>query len=358
MKKFLSLTVFLFALTVIDLCASASLGNWRFRLDDGDENWAVWSASENNPITQDNESNIRLRMALSVGVGTYSDDLVLYYKEQNNDLSDKIWHIVSNDSSEAFMYSLSSYISNTDGVFKKLTYSSPYSDYTYLVGAMREDPEFLFIFMEDSTIAEFEYCIKPSPNADFEKSYLFRLADSDTTGITYSTDELPVINLKKPVLTIIANNFSRKTGKDNPALTLSYSGFVDGDDATVLSTPPKVSCSAGSTSPVGAYDIVPYGAADNKYEIVYAVGKLTVTAASGNIEYNTPQGLSIFPNPASDIIHLQGEIPVNVYVHIFDLTGRLVLEQTIESTEIDIHNLTNGAYILNVDGHVFKIIKK
>jgi len=44
-------------------------------------------------------------------------------------------------------------------------------------------------------------------------------------------------------------------GAANPALTYTYSGWLDGDDTNVLSGAPSLSTSAGQ-QPVGSYDIL------------------------------------------------------------------------------------------------------
>src|SRR5207244_3018897 len=54
--------------------------------------------------------------------------------------------------------------------------------------------------------------------------------------ITYVTGTLTVT---PAVLTITANNETRTYGAANPALTVSYSGFVNGDTAASLTTLPS-----------------------------------------------------------------------------------------------------------------------
>ena len=79
-------------------------------------------------------------------------------------------------------------------------------------------------------------------------------------------------------LTITANSKSRVYGATNPLLTASYSGFVAGEDATVLSAAPSMSTTADSSSPEGAYPITASAAAAANYAISYADGTLNVIA--------------------------------------------------------------------------------
>ena len=69
-------------------------------------------------------------------------------------------------------------------------------------------------------------------------------------------------------------------GSAVPALDASYSGFVDGDGVSSLTTPPTCSTTATSASPVGSYAIVCSGAVDSNYEISYVDGSMQVTAAA------------------------------------------------------------------------------
>lgn len=86
-------------------------------------------------------------------------------------------------------------------------------------------------------------------------------------------------------LTITANAASMIYGGPVPALTVSYSGFINGDDASSLTTPPTISTAATSSSPAGTYPITASGAEDPKYSMVYKPGTLTITKASQRIEW-------------------------------------------------------------------------
>ena len=54
-----------------------------------------------------------------------------------------------------------------------------------------------------------------------------------------------------------------------PAVTPSYSGFVNGDGASSLTTAPTCSTTAASSSPVGSYPSICSGAVDADYAITY-----------------------------------------------------------------------------------------
>ena len=81
-------------------------------------------------------------------------------------------------------------------------------------------------------------------------------------------------------LTIMAPSETMVYGSAVPALGASYSGFVDGDGVSSLTTPPTCSTTATSASPMGVYDTVCSGAVDSNYEISYVDGSMQVTAAA------------------------------------------------------------------------------
>src|SRR5208282_351191 len=68
-----------------------------------------------------------------------------------------------------------------------------------------------------------------------------------------------------------------------PAITASYSGFVNGDTTASLTTLPTCSTSAHGSpnaSPAGAYASNCSGAADPNYTISYAAGTVTIEAVA------------------------------------------------------------------------------
>jgi hypothetical protein len=101
-------------------------------------------------------------------------------------------------------------------------------------------------------------------------------AASPNYTISYASGTLTV---NKAALTITAANTSKLYGAAVPALTASYSGFVNGDTASSLTTPPALSTTATAASPVGSYPITAGGAASANYTFIYTPGILAVTAA-------------------------------------------------------------------------------
>ncbi len=106
------------------------------------------------------------------------------------------------------------------------------------------------------------------------------------------------LTVTKAALTITASNQSKVYGQANPALTVSYSGFVNNDTSASLTTQPSVTTTAITSSPVGTYTITASGAADPNYTIGYVAGTLTVTKAALTITANNQSKVYGQANPA------------------------------------------------------------
>jgi len=71
---------------------------------------------------------------------------------------------------------------------------------------------------------------------------------------------------------------------------------------------------------------------------------------------------SAFPNPVSDWLNLQTDIPEIETVQVHDISGRLVLQSTFQPS-LDVHQLISGMYIVSLFNdqtqflHSFKINK-
>jgi MBG domain (YGX type) len=103
------------------------------------------------------------------------------------------------------------------------------------------------------------------------------------------------MTVQQATLTVTANSASMIYGGAVPVLTVSYSGFINGDNASGLTNLPTITTTATSSSPAGAYPITASGVVDPGYTIVYEPGTLTiqpatvqVTANAQSKEYGTP----------------------------------------------------------------------
>ena len=85
------------------------------------------------------------------------------------------------------------------------------------------------------------------------------------------------LTVTKAVLTIRAENKTKAYGAAMPALTASFTGFIDGETASSLDSPAVLSTTASASSGAGIYGIIASGAKDANYAILFELGTLTVT---------------------------------------------------------------------------------
>ncbi len=107
--------------------------------------------------------------------------------------------------------------------------------------------------------------------------------DSSCSGATDANYTISYIDgavvIGPQVLIVVASPGDMTYGSATPAITPSYDGFVNGDDASSLTTQPTCTTTATSSSPVGSYDSSCSGATDANYTISYVDGGVTVSPA-------------------------------------------------------------------------------
>jgi hypothetical protein len=118
---------------------------------------------------------------------------------------------------------------------------------------------------------------KPSAGSQSES---VTFTPSNTAEYTPVTSTVSV-QVNPATLTVTANNLSQVVGTANPAFAASYSGFVNGDTAAVLSGSPAFSTTATASSPVGLYPItIAQGTLTAaNYTFTFVNGMLSVVAA-------------------------------------------------------------------------------
>lgn len=83
-----------------------------------------------------------------------------------------------------------------------------------------------------------------------------------------------------------------------------------------------------------------------------------ITFANGSeptsVEGATASGIILYPNPTQDRLVVQGA--EGQTLRVYDLQGRL-LKQT-ESTEVQVEDLANGTYLLQIGTQVVRFIKQ
>jgi len=108
--------------------------------------------------------------------------------------------------------------------------------------------------------------------------YGLALEGADASWYAIST-QVVAAAVTQAVLTVTADAQTKVYGDANPELTFQYSGFVNGENATVLDTPPTVATDVTTTTGVGTHAgaITVGGGADNNYTFIYVPADFTIT---------------------------------------------------------------------------------
>lgn len=109
-------------------------------------------------------------------------------------------------------------------------------------------------------------------------SVLVSCANSNYTGSKSGT-----LTIGKASLTATANSFSIPYRGSFPVLSLTYSGFVNGETESVIDTKPILNTTATQNSNAGIYPITLSGGSDNNYSLTLQPGNLTITKADATV---------------------------------------------------------------------------
>ena len=89
---------------------------------------------------------------------------------------------------------------------------------------------------------------------------------------------------------------------------------------------------------------------NGQWGVVYT--NITFVEDCSLVDENPTKNIKIYPNPASDVIHIEGLENGNHQIYIYDMLGKVVCSaQTSDSNmEINITHLPDGMYIVKIDG--------
>jgi gliding motility-associated-like protein len=128
----------------------------------------------------------------------------------------------------------------------------------------------------------------------------FILAGSDRNNynlITGSATTTGTITAR--ALTVKADDKEKFVGAVNPVFTLSYSGFINGEDESALTVIPVGATVATQSSPIGTYPITVSGGVSPNYNMTYVPGTLTVKPGAPDQVLLTPADLYENEAPAA-----------------------------------------------------------
>ncbi|MFZ9874519.1 MAG: beta strand repeat-containing protein, partial [Candidatus Methylacidiphilales bacterium] len=116
-----------------------------------------------------------------------------------------------------------------------------------------------------------------TPNAGPGQNFKVVFTPENTTNHQPVEIDVPVTVNKAP-LTVRADNKSRGVGEDNPVFTLTFTGFVLGQDATALEAQPTAYSDSNLDTLPGTYPIIVEGGSSPNYQLSLINGTLTVTS--------------------------------------------------------------------------------
>ncbi|WP_422004329.1 MBG domain-containing protein [Roseivirga pacifica] len=105
-------------------------------------------------------------------------------------------------------------------------------------------------------------------------------SQSGDASYAAATNATQVLTVNKAAITATAENKSKVYGEVNPSFTITYSGFVNGEDKSVFTSEPTASTVADASSGVGTYDITLTGGVAGNYSFAANKGTLTISKAT------------------------------------------------------------------------------
>lgn len=118
-------------------------------------------------------------------------------------------------------------------------------------------------------------------------SYVAYIPVTFTKGSeSFSTEVAYRYTIKAAELTAKVHDASREYGDNNPNFNVIYSGFINGDNESVITTKPTVTTTATTSSNVGTYPISISGGVARNYTLKYKTGTLTITKAPLELTVN------------------------------------------------------------------------
>jgi uncharacterized repeat protein (TIGR02543 family) len=92
--------------------------------------------------------------------------------------------------------------------------------------------------------------------------------------------------------------------------------------------------------------------------VTHDINYTAVFDVNTNIQQTPDNDFSIYPNPVVENFRING-ITAPTEVIVTDISGRIVLQQTIKADEsVEVGNLPKGIYLVSVNGKTLKVVKK
>ncbi len=362
MKKFLLIAVFLVA--AMQGFAYFNQSNWRWYKDDAA---STPIKGENKSITVNNTDNLRLRILLyNDGSQQLSQSAVkLQYTIDTDSLN---WVTISNATSNAFVLSPSSFV--TDGSATSQALTTQGEEFAFVAGKHITTSLSAALKLQTNQQTEWEYCIKPTSFALPAHYYYFRAIPDDVSSGLY-VNPIPTLYMQE-ILPVTISSFT--VAKENEQAVIRWATATESNNRyfeVLRSSDGKTNWqkidqqNGQGTSTIAhqyvAYDKTPFEGM-NYYKIrqVDYDNKFSETAVKNLLMHLVQEaGVKIVPNPVKgNLVRLQlsGFTGNKVLATIVNLAGRQVFSTTLllnggSDYQLAITNpLPAGTYILRLKG--------
>ena len=161
----------------------------------------------------------------------------------------------------------------------------------------------------------------PTPDAPVNAgTYVVTATLSDPRSSSTASVTGTLVITKAP-LTATGPGLTRLVGEPNPTLSITYTGFVNGETEAVLDQKPVASTKATRTSPAGTYPVTLARGADANYALTLVPGSIAIQGFGGSYE-------AFLFDPASlesDLPRICGKLELTVSANSLGYTGVLQL---------------------------------
>jgi len=172
------------------------------------------------------------------------------------------------------------------------------------------------------------------------------VALSNNYALTYAGANLTITTAP---LSVKANASNKLCGQNNPAFSVTYAGFVNGDDTADLGGTLAFTTEATAASTVGSFYVTPSGLTSGNYTITFAKGILTIEGVTADASVNsTPQAVkTTATNVTVKITTLTNTVAANVPVNLYfdnSSTPLTVMSDASGIATFNVGTLATGVY--------------
>jgi hypothetical protein len=288
-------------------------------------------------------------------LSTKAQDLISFETSEGYSLTeiegqgptDNVWELFNSGSGpmDGTLATVSNNIAATGS--NSLRFDSDFSEWNYYAGVFSP----VFVGYGDEFIVRHSFY----PDSDADSDYVFTIYGFDGTSsflVSYARfNYLGNIQFADGVLINNVGTYSAGEWYDIQVERTSSDIILKVNGTTLVSYP-----AFDSGSMLAVY----LGFRFDNYGSGFSIDDITVegTASSASFDMNR---VSIYPNPANEFLNITGEDGLTINsISIVDLNGRTVKEVqlNVSNSQINVSDLSSGAYLINLNTSEGKAVKK